>query len=355
MRILNKDIRHGEVFVEAEDLDDLWYLSQIIDVGDIAKSMTERKIKLSDKGNESTRVFKKTVIISINVDKVAFHEYTDNLRISGTVSEGMEDIPSGSHHTFNVEPGTKLTIIKERWMKYQLDRLDESSKDKGSEILICAMERDAAIFAVLTRRGYRILSEITGEVAKKADQSATVSNFYDEIIKMLTEYVERHKVKSVVLASPAFWKEDLLKLIQDKSLRGKITLATCNAVGKTAIAEILKRPEIKNVLKDERNSHEIELVDKMMEAISKNGAVAYGWAQTKGAAEMGAVASLLVTTEFISKRKQEGGFSGLNSLMMQVESANGSVHIINSSNEAGKRLDGISGLGAILRYKAQGY
>ncbi len=351
MKILKKDLKHGEVFLEAEDLDDLWYLSQLIDAGDIVRALTQRKIKLSDKDGTSSSAFKKTVMLSITVEKLGFHEYTDVLRLSGKVNEAAEDIPAGSYHTLSVEPNTKLTIIKQRWLNYQLERLDEASKDKGSEILICAFDREEAYFAILTKQGYRILAELSGEMEKKADTSAQTKDFYSEIIKLLEEYSARHNIKSIILASPAFWKEDLLKKIEDKSLRSKITLATCNAVGKSAIAEILKRPEIKNVLKNERNAREIELVERLLEAISKNGAVAYGFNDTKTAAEAGAVQSLLVTTAFISARKGADTFGELNLLMQGVESMSGSVVIINSGNDAGKHLDGLSGIAALLRYR----
>jgi protein pelota len=351
MKILKKDIRHGEVFLEAEDLDDLWYLSQLIDAGDVVKSLTQRKIKLSDKDGTSSAAFKKTVLLSITVEKLGFHEYTDVLRVSGTVNEAAEDIPSGSHHTLSIEPSTKLTIIKQRWLKYQLERLDEASKDKGSEILICAFDREEAYFAILTKQGYRILAELSGEMEKKADTAAQVKDFYGEIIQLLLDYSTRYNIKSIILASPAFWKEDLLKKIEDKSLRSKITLATCNAVGKSAIAEILRRPEIKNVLKNERNSRELELVEKLLEAISKNGPVAYGLKDTKVAVEASAVQTLLITTSFISERKESDSFGEVNQLMLKAESMSGSVVIINSSNDAGKHLDGLSGIAALLRYR----
>jgi protein pelota len=351
MRILKKDLRHGEVFLEAEDLDDLWYLSQIVDAGDLVRSLTQRKIKLSDKSGESSSSFKKTVLLSITVEKLGFHEYADTLRISGTVTEGAEDIPSGSHHTLSVEPGTKLTIIKERWLGYQLDRLEEASKEKGSEILICAFDREEAYFAILTKQGYKLLAEISGEVEKKTDTKTQVTDFFAEIITLLSDYSERYKVKSIILASPAFWKEDLLKKIEDKKLRNKITLATCNAVGGSAIAEILKRPEIKNVLKNERNSYELELVERLLGEISKNGLSAYGMKETRTAIESGAAEIFLISTAFISQRKQEDSFGEINRLMQQAESVSAKVVIVNSNNDAGRHLDGLSGIAAILRYK----
>ncbi len=351
MKILKKDLRHGEVFVEAEDLDDLWYLSQIVDEGDLVKSLTVRKIKLSDRDGNSTSAFKKTVLLTLKVEKVGFHEYADILRISGTIVEGSEDIPSGSHHTLSIEPTSRLTIIKERWMNYQLDRLNDASKEKGSDILLCTFDRDSACYAVLTRQGHKVLTEMSGDVEKKSEAKAATSDFYAELIRLLKDYSERYGSKSIILASPAFWKDDLLKRIDDDSLRKKITLATCNSVGRAAITEILRRPEIKNVLKDERNAQELELVEKLLAGISKTGLAAYGIEDTKKAIEAGAAETLLLTTELISKKKQDGTFERINRLMLNAEAVSAKVVIVNSSNEAGKKLDGLGGIAAILRYK----
>jgi protein pelota len=351
MKILKKDLRHGEIFLEAEDLDDLWYLSQIIDAGDTVKSMTVRKIKLSDKEGTSTAAFKKTVLLTLEVEKLGFHEYADMLRISGKVSIGAEDIPSGSYHTLSIEPDTKLTIIKERWLNYQLDRLAEATKDKGSEILIVAFDRESAYFAILTKQGHKMLAELNGDMEKKTDAQATTTDFYSEIIRLVGDYAQRYKVRSIVIASPAFWKEDLFKKIDDKSLRSKITLATCNAVGKSAITEILKRPEIKNVLKGERNAWELELVEKILAEVSKNGLATYGLRDVRKAIEAGAAECLLITTELIGKKKQDGSFGEINRLMLASEAISAQTAIINSSNEAGKKLDGLGGIGVLLRYK----
>ena len=44
MKLLNKN--KEEVKVEVENLDDLWYLSSLIDIGDLVKGNTVIKIKI---------------------------------------------------------------------------------------------------------------------------------------------------------------------------------------------------------------------------------------------------------------------------------------------------------------------
>lgn len=351
MKILKKDLKHGEVTVKAEDIDDLWYISQLAEPGDFVKGKTLRKIKIVGKDQNTIAVKKRSVFLKLKVDKVEFHEYSDVLRVSGQIEEGPEDVPVASHHTFNVETGTILTIIKEKWLKYQLDRLKEASTQKDLGILICTLDREQVSFALLKRQGCKLLSEFKGDVSKKIDEQIKESNFYLKIIKQLKEYVERYKLKHIILASPAFWKQELIKQIKDEQLKNKITMATCNAVGAEAINEVLKREEVKNVLSQDRTAREVKLVESLLEQISKNNLAVYGFEQTKQAANLGAVTELLVSTNLIHEQRQQNTFAEIETIMKLVESMKGDVHIITSKNQAGKKLDGLGGIAAIIRYK----
>ena len=142
MKILNFHKDEAKVLVES--LDDLWYLSSIVDSGDSVEGKTFRKIKIGGEDERSQRIVKKPVFLNINVEKVEFHRYSNILRISGKVSEGKEDIPKGSYHTFNVEEGTQIKIIKPEWLKYHRQRLDEAAKDKKPDTLICVFDREEA-------------------------------------------------------------------------------------------------------------------------------------------------------------------------------------------------------------------
>ena len=79
----------------------------------------------------------------------------------------------------------------------------------------------------MKKYGFQILASIKGSVQKKDQEQQIKGSFYMEIIKQIKEYVERYKIKNVILASPAFWKEDLMKELKDEELKEKIILATC--------------------------------------------------------------------------------------------------------------------------------
>jgi protein pelota len=351
MKIIKKDFRKGYATIKVENLDDLWYISQVIDSGDEVKARTFRKIKLGESDSRQTKVIKKPVTIKIRVEKVEFDKYGKSLRVSGIIVEGPDDVPRGSHHTIPFEESTIATIIKQEWPLYQARRLEDAEKRKSSNIILLVHDREEAVFALLKEQGYDVLAHIEGDVEKKDDSHEKKGDFYKELEKMLSEYQNRYSPTAIIIASPAFWKETLQKQITDPALKLKIHLATCSSVGIPAIEEVLKRPELARLLKDERAAQESALVEELLSEISKQGMAVYGRKETKEAVNAGAAKCLMVTDELIRKARLEGVFSQLESIMRAAEAMKGDVFIINSDNDAGKKLDGLGGIGAILRYK----
>ncbi len=349
MKILHKNLKHETIKLQPENLDDLWYLSTIIDHGDLIKGQTVRKIKVGKEDARKPQIKKKKVFLEIKTEKIDFK--ADTLRISGTITQSPEDVPKGSYHTFNINPKDTLTITKEKWLKFQLDKLKEASEIKIPKILLIIHDREEALFALSKRKGYEFLSKIKGEVQKKAIETKIKSTFYQDIIKKIKEYTKKYKAKHIILASPAFWKEELIKQMKDEELKQKITLATCSSVDKTAINEILKRQEIQEVLKKDRIAKEIKLVEQLLQEISKNRNAAYGIKETALAVEAGAVQTLLITDSFIQKKREEGKYEEIEKIMKLADKMKGEIHIISSEHDGGKELNGLGGIAAILRYK----
>ncbi len=352
MKILHRDLKQGKIKVQIDNLDDLWYLSAIIEEKDRVEGLTERKIKLEGAGSDrDQKVIRKTVHLEINVEKVEFHKYANILRISGKIINGPEDVPRGTYHTFNGEPGTTLTIKKERWLNYQLQKLKEAAETKQAKVLLCLVDRDEAFFATMKRYGYEFLLEMKGEVQKKASPEKVKATFYQDVVKQIEEYEKRYGLDKIIVASPGFWKEYLQEEIKSKAIAKKVLLATCSDVSKAGFEEVLKRPETMTALKDDNIVREINLVDEVMKEIVKDGNAVYGIKETKKAAEAGAISELLVTDALIQKMRQENIFAQLDRLMRTVDQANGNVHIVSAEHEGGKKLDGLGGIAAILRYK----
>ena len=349
MKIIFSDFKKGEAKVKVTNLDDLWYLSQILDKNDVVKGETYRKLKVGS--GEKQSAIRKSVFLSIKVENVEFQRQGDILRVSGTIVEGPEDVPRGTYHTFNVENNSIITIIKERWFDFQVEKLKEASSEKQPKILLVVFDRDEAHFAYTKTYGFEYLSEIKSDLPKKEEQTKTEGTYYDDILNKLKDYVGRYNIERVVVASPAFWKEYLMDKIKDPELKKKIITATCSSADKTAFNEVLKRPEVETALKESKSVEEINLVEELLKEIMKNGLAKYGIDEVEKAVDNGAVKNLLITDSYIRKTREEDKFERVNSILKKVDSMKGKISIISYDHDGGKKLNGLGGIAVILRFK----
>ncbi len=344
MKTIIRDLKKGLVKVQIENSDDLWYLNQIIEQGDIARCRTIRKIKIGDENNP--KIVKKPLTLTINVENIEFHETTGNLRVAGKIIDGPDDIPRGNFHTFTLDQGKDITIIKKNWPKHLLDKLKESEQ-KTSEYLVVIFDREKAIFAELKRRNYKILSSINADVQKKDAPKTKSDNIYKAIIKQIDEYLKRSDYQNIIAASSNFWKEYLMKELSEE-LKKKTVFATISSVDKNALNELIKRPELKTLLSKERIMQELVFIERVLEALAKEKAF-YGIKEAEEKVNEGNIKLLLVSNNFIIKTRQEDSFGKLNYIMRTADKAQAELHII-SSDEACKQLDNLGGVAGIKRW-----
>ena len=338
MKIIKKDLKKGSLTLKIENGDDLWSLSQIIEPGDLISGSTERKIKIGGEGGDrNTKIDKKWVFLKITAEKI---ELTDQLRILGIIVDGPEDVPRGDHHSFKIDIGTIFTIEKE-WMNYQLEKLQE--KGISQNIILLVFDRDEAHFARLKGQGYELLTSIKGDVEKKEKQHTSKNNYYEEIIKVTKNF----KPDQLVIASPGFWTENLVKVLPAE-LKKKTISASISQVSVKAFNEVLKRPELKSVLEKSRATREIKITEKILEMISKDKAC-YGIKDCREKVKMGAVEELVVTFNLLQKKREEEKFHEIEKIMKECEKNSGKVHVL-STEDASKTIDSLTGIAGILRW-----
>ncbi len=351
MKIIHRNLKKGLVKVHIQSQNDLWFLSHILDVGDHVSGSTQRKIKTGDEGDRSSKTHIKKVFLKLQAEKIEFHKYSDKLRVSGKITEGPEDIARGSYHTLTLEPTVDVTIEKERWLRYQLDKLNDAAKDKDVKVMICLLDRDKVIFAQLKNYGFDVLSEFSGNVQKKDSPEKVKSSFYADIVSHLKEYDAKNNYSKIIIASPAFWKEYMMQALEGEPLRKKVISASCNSVDIDGINEVLKRPEVATALEQDRVVKEMAAVEELLVEIKKDGLAVYGLEQTGQAVRQGAVRTLLVADSLIRMSREDGTYERLDRMLSAVDSMKGEVAIISSEHDGGKKLEGLGGIGAILRYK----
>ena len=126
MNILKKYLRNGEIKFQIASEEDLWHLSHIINGTDLVKGSTERKVKIGDETN--FKVVRKHVFLVLEVEKVEYEPENNALRVLGRIKEGPDDVSIGSYHSFSLEINDTISIVKDEWPNYLLQRLNDSLK-----------------------------------------------------------------------------------------------------------------------------------------------------------------------------------------------------------------------------------
>jgi len=346
MRVLKLDKKHHFLQVQVNVAEDLWYLSLIIEKGDIVSGKSERKVKL-----DNGEVFKKPFFPSIAVERI---EYTPSqLRLLGKVVSEHDDVPKGSFHTLDVSLHDVVKITKEHLSQFVLVKLEESQV-VAVPVLLVAFDRDEVGFGLLKSSGVEFLDSFSGEVEKKQFKVAVRNDFYALLVARMVEYDARFSPSLIVLASPAFFKDDVLSLLQRDVpvLAKKVVTVGCNQAGAAGVQEVVKRDELKRLLEKYRVVEESSLVDEVFAEVGKQGKVAYGLDLVESAALAGAVRVVVVAEQLVMDAREDGWYHRLDAVLRAVADSGGHVVIV-GNHDAGKRLLGLTGIAALLRYRLE--
>jgi stalled ribosome rescue protein Dom34 len=185
-------------------------------------------------------------------------------------------------------------------------------------------------------------------VQKKADDEKKSHDFYKEISDKIEEYDKRENIYSVIIASPAFWKDYLLVKLPD-AVRKKTVTATVSDVSESAINELMKRPELTKALENHRTANELREIDELLKCIKEDRAF-YGIDDAKDKIFLGSAEKVIVSENFLKKMKEKESYSELDSLLMTAEDMNAKI-IILTNEESCKKLDSLGGIAGTTRWK----
>ena len=211
MKVVFKDLKHGEIKIIPENLDDIWHLYNIVEEGDLVRAVTFRTDEQKDDKIRSKKAEKKRMKLGIRVEKVSFHEFSDRLRVHGTIEEGPQDL--GSYHTYNIdaEQMEKFSIIKDEWRHHHLERIDEAVKQRTQPILVfVSLDEDNATIAILRQSGIQVIADVDSKRSGKMYESKeTDQEYYGEILSVLKPI--KNENSPLVIIGPGFTREHFIK------------------------------------------------------------------------------------------------------------------------------------------------
>lgn len=346
MKVLDQDRSEGLIRLRADTMDDLWHLYQLVHEGDRVTKDTKRSPGTEDDKIRPEKRAKEPMTLTLEVTDVEFHEFTDRLRIGGTILEGPQDL--GSHHTFNVETGDDLTIVKQ-WRPHHLDRIQQAvDATDEPQLFIVAVEVDEAAVGVLRHYGLRKVTTITAQGTGKGGEGADEAEagrdaFYDRILQAVIPLGGDEL--PVLIVGPGFAKENFMDHARDraKEQTDHWRIDSVSQGGWPGVQEALNRGIVERVAEQTRVAKESRAVEELLQAIAQDEPVAYGPDDVEHALELGAVETLLITDELVRSKEADA-------YLDQAEETGADYMTISTHHEAGEKLASFGGVAAKLRY-----
>jgi len=356
LKILEIDKKYENVSVRTENLNDLWTLFNVIDKNDEVSARTHRRIVLKE-GSKGDR---KQMNLKLNVESVSFHEFSNRLRVKGTILEGPEDFVSyGTYHTFNIEPGQKLTIKKERWLKSEIKRLKKPSTfETDFNMLMIAIETGLATIALITNFSHNriatIKKNIPGKRYEQSFRNKAYEEFFGDVSRILSEKIKSVKLNTVIICGPGSTKDRFDQFIKQKAQIPNLPKIYCihaSSGTESAILETLKSKKLKSLKENVKVLLETEKIEEIMQLFATNSdLIVIGFDEISNAIEKGAVKELFCADILIRGASKEKKLQ-IERILNGVEKGGGIIHILSSEHPTGQQIIDLGSLVAILRYK----
>jgi protein pelota len=348
MRVVHKDLKHGKIKLAVETLDDLWHLQHLIELNDVVTAQTWRREQETEDKLRPERPEKRRVTLSIKVESVEFHPHANRLRLLGVIVEGPD---TGKHHSFSLELGSTLAIIKE-WKPDHFDRIREAVRaSRRPRVLLLALDDSSAEFALVRQYGLDELGTVSHHRAGKryaVEREVDEKKFFHRLAEAMNDVISREGVRTVIVAGPGFTKDAFLKFLREKfpDLPSKVRLDDISSGGRAGLYEIVRRGLIERVSREDRVSCETLLVEQLMTEIARGGLAAYGKAEVEQALSVGAIDKLLAADELLRRDR-----ASIDKILEQTRKTRGEVVVISTEHDAGKQLLSLGGVAALLRFK----
>jgi len=347
----NEKKNYLKILVEIPD--DLIHLALIINKKDIIYGWTERQKKVQRIESEE-KVGRIKIFLGIEVEKITFSQFGDSLRVTGKVINAPENMSiQGSYHTMNICIGDTIEIEKKsEWSPKIIKQIIERSRTANKKIIIVSLDFEEAAIGLLSDRGLNILETIESELhSKRQEYEQNKETLIEKYLNKITEELTKHITdESIILYGPGFLKEELAKRVRQNIGKSKeIKLITGSIGGTDGLWEAIHNEELLSELSGLSMIDDIKTMKKLIE-LSQEGKTAIGIEEVNKAAPLKVIDTLIISSSILHN---EETFNKVLEIAEQTFSFGGNIKVIPSESEAGKNLELMGGIAAILRYKIQ--
>ncbi|MFQ6068054.1 MAG: mRNA surveillance protein pelota [Candidatus Bathyarchaeia archaeon] len=356
MKILGKNFKKGFVRVVPKTLDDLWHLYNIIYKNDLVYARTTREVKIDEEYSRPQKGKRVSVFLGIKVDGVVWDRSLNRLRVHGKIHEAPENIVGrGTHHTFNIVVNEPITIVKDKWLKHQIERLERARRFEAPPIIAISIDSEEYCIAVIRQYGIDVHVESNARLPGKLEvekRANALQNYFRNALNALREIWQSCRC-SIVIIGVGFVKNQFVKYVKNEAqdvAQAVVDVKSINSSGLAGIKEALRSGILDKTLKRLRIVEEAKVVEEVLSRLGREKRnVTYGLEQVEKADRFGAVETLLVTDFTIRDASDEKRLV-LEKLMRGVEDKGGKVIVISVEHEAGQKLLALGGVAALLRF-----
>lgn len=367
MRLLRRHLEKdgaGEVRVVPEEEEDMWHIYNILSVGDTITAQTFRKVtSTSSTGSTSSQRVKLTV--TLHVDDVDFDTQACRIRVKGRNAAESAHMKMGQSHTVELALHRTVSIAKSCWDTIYLERIQTACDPAQRADLVCVvMQSGLAYVCLMTAHMSVTRAKIEVSVPKKragrSGHDKAVRRFYEQVMEAVQRHVNWEVVKCVVLASPAFIKDEFFAYMMEQaqkrdlrdilSHRDRFCLAHAPSGHKHSLKEVLQDPAVAARVSDTKTFGEVTALKDFFHTLHVDPDRAfYGYNHVRLANEQKAVQTLLVTDglfrslDIAERRKYVA-------LVEEARDNGAEVHVFSSLHVSGEQLAQMTGIAAVLRF-----
>jgi protein pelota len=356
LKILEMNLKKGFVKVIPENFDDLWHLYNVIYKNDDVYAYSTREIKPDEGGYARPRRGERvSVFLGITVENVTWDKLLGRLRIHGTICEAPETVPTGAHHTLNIALNTPATIVKDKWAKHHIERLERATRTSEKPIIIVAIDDEGYAIATTAQYGVEIKAEESIKLPGKLEaekRSASTKEYFRKALNSLRQiWMAAHR--PIVIIGVGFVKGDFAKFLENEATdisKAVIDVKSVNNGGVAGIYEALRSGILLKATKQLRIVEETGTVEEILKRLGKGESnITYGLEEVEKAVELGAVEKLVLADAMLREASDEKRLFLENS-MRDVEQKGGSIIVVSTEHEAGAKLMALGGIAALLRF-----
>jgi protein pelota len=346
VRLLHHDRTAGVLRVRLETPSDLWRVARLVRPGEVVGASTTRRDPEAPAEVPGAERARRRVYLAVRVEQVDFHGFSQHVRLTGPIVEGPFDI--GRHHTLDLAEGDDVTLHKPELSAAERALLDEGVAGRGeSTIVIAAVDWGDSSVVRVRGRAIEPVADIRRTLSGKRFEGNQGEKDRTAYVEELRTVVEREAANATatLVAGPGFLKEALVRRLHETApkLASRLKVYPASEGGRVGVDELLRSGRASEVLRESVAAEEAEFVEKLVQAVAGGTRAAVGPAEVAEAVDAGAVETLLVSERLLHDPE-------VVPVLDRARSARARLFVVRAEEAPGKRLGGLGGIAAILRY-----